>query len=289
MRNASSVRDPAVAGAFYPASSVELLQQIEHCYLEARGPGAVPSVRDAPLDGVVGLILPHAGYAYSGAIAAHGMAALARLGRPERIVILGPNHYGVGPGLALPQEGAWWTPLGHAPVDGRLVEGLLKAWPILSPSSAAHRYEHSMEVMLPFLIHLLGSSPPFVAIAMADQSLETSLSLGEVLAATVSKGSVLVIASTDLSHYYPQDIAQEKDGQAIEAIIRGSPQGVNEVVEGQGVNMCGPGPVMALLAYMGRIGLSKIDLLAHGTSGDASEDYSRVVGYAALLLQSKGS
>ena len=230
-------------------------------------------------------MLPHAGYIYSGPIAAKGMAALAARGRPAVVVILGPNHYGVGAEVALSPAEAWETPLGRSFLDSPLAERLRTLFPRLSPSEEAHHQEHSLEVILPFLQHLYGEGLPFLPIALADQSLATCTALGEGLSEALKGLAAAVIASSDLSHYYPQEKAESLDQKAIEAVLTREPEALQREIDVYEVNMCGPGAVMAMLACLKRLGAARATLLGHATSGDTGGGRRRVVGYCAVLVE----
>ncbi|MFN3973696.1 MAG: AmmeMemoRadiSam system protein B [Dehalococcoidia bacterium] len=277
------VRPPAVAGAFYAGERQALLKEVEWCYRHPLGPGFLPRLKDTPLASPLGLVAPHAAYRYSGPVAAHAYAALAQAGRPRGVVLLGPDHYGLGASLSLTEADAWQTPLGLVPVDHSLDSALRHRIPGLRPSPSAHSREHSLEVHLPFLQYLLGGECPFMPIAMLDQSLESAVRIGQALGEVVRGQGWVLIASTDLSHYHPDERARRLDRRAIDAILTGHPKGVAEVAEE--VNMCGPGPVMVLLTCFGVWGRPQPRLLAYATSADTGGEREGVVGYASLLLQ----
>lgn len=277
------VRPAAVAGAFYAQERETLLEELAWCYRHPLGPGALPSVQDTPLGESLGLIAPHAGYRFSGPIAAHAYAALGREGRPQGVVLLGPDHYGLGAPLSLSDADAWETPLGQTPLLHSLDAALRQRLPDAHPSPAAHRREHSLEVHLPFLQHLLGTEFPFIPIAMLDQSLNTAVRLGQALGEVLSGRGWVLIASTDLSHYYPEGRARRLDKRVIDAILTGEPQAVSSAAEE--VNMCGPGPVMALLACLQVWGRPRPRLLAYATSADTGGGTEGVVGYASLVVR----
>ena len=279
------VRHPAAAGQFYPSDPGVLLQTIDWCYRHPFGPGRAPAVAPGPFEGVVGFVVPHAGYRYSGPIAAHAFRRIAELGLPTVAVILGPNHYGAGRSLALSAWEQWEIPLGSLPVDVELGESLAARVPGLAPDAEAHRLEHSLEVQLPFLFGLYGPSLPVLPVAMADQSLETARLLGHELARALEGRSAVVLASSDFSHYLPDPEARREDKYAITAINSLDPQKVEELVRRRGISMCGYGPVMAMLMALRELNAADARLLAYGTSGDTSGDFSSVVGYAAVAIE----
>lgn len=270
------MRRPAVAGQFYAASGEALRTEIEACYVGTHGPGALPGP-PGEARRLAGLVVPHAGYLYSGPVAAHAYAALARDGLPETFVILGPNHTGRGMPLAVGTED-FETPLGVAQIDQDLAEALLGEE--IAEDREAHRYEHSIEVQLPFLLHLT-PAVRFVPLCMGVQDLAAAARVGGVLAEAVKDRDVLVLASTDFSHYVPREVALVKDRLAIDQIVAGDAERLYETVQAQNVSMCGYGPVMAALkALPGARGT----LLKYGTSADA-HPMPEVVGYAAITLE----
>jgi len=281
----SQTRRAAVAGQFYPASPEALERLVQECYLSPRGPGSLPQVSQNPLSSPVGLVLPHAGYYYSGPITALGMGLLAGAGVPEAVVVIGPNHRGLGPPVALSPAQRWETPFGPLLVDRELASAIVENCTSAEESELAHQEEHSVEVMTPFLRHLYGDRVPLVPVLMERQDMETSLDLGRAVAAAGKGRKIALIASTDLSHFYGQDRALELDDLAIEAILTGEPEALIRAVTKHGISMCGYGPVMAVLEACRRLGLGRPRLLGHATSGDATGDYSWVVGYAALAVE----
>ena len=283
-----SARHPAVAGQFYPANAEELRRQILECYRHPLGPGQGPGTASGPLQGVAGFVVPHAGYYYSGPVAAHAFRRMGELGFPQVAIILGPNHYGTGKPLAL-SPWAWWdTPLGSMRVDTAMGESLAARVPGLLPDRAAHWREHSLEVQLPFLYHLYGESLAILPIAMTDQRLEVSRALGEGLASVLAGRSAVVLASSDFSHYLPDQKARKEDSYAIQAIESVNAEGLARVVEERGLTMCGPGPVMTMLVACRALGATEGRLLAYGTSADTTGDTGGVVGYAALEVGEAG-
>ena len=280
----AKVRPPAAAGTFYPADPSRLRSIIEGCYGHRLGPGRAPGPPAGRLSGWAGFVVPHAGYAYSGPIAAHAYARAAALGRPDVAVVLGPSHYGAGAPIALSPWPAWQTPLGAMRVETRLGEELARRVEGLRPDAAAHRGEHSLEVQLPFLVHAFGWELPLVPIALGAQDIETARDVGEALADVLGDRSALVIASSDLSHYLSDEEARRQDGAAIDAIRSLDPAVVDATTASGAASLCGVGAVMALLFAAGRLGVSGAELLAYGTSGDTSGDRSRVVGYMAAQV-----
>ncbi len=278
------VRKPAVAGTFYAASRSGVIDQLEWCYQHRLGPGELPEVNPEGARQIVALVAPHAGYMASGPVAAHAYHALARDGVVDTAVIVGPNHTGYGTAISVWTTGAWNTPLGDARVDedaaGRLVGGIVR------PDESAHIYEHSVEVQVPWLQHLYGQKLRIVPIAMLAQDIESATELGTALARL--EGNVVIIASTDFTHYEPQQSAERKDTTVIEAIQSLDSAEMYRRLGEQASSMCGYGPVAAVVHAAKLRGATRAQLLKYATSGDVIGDYSRVVGYASIALTIEG-
>jgi len=276
------VRSPAVAGMFYESSPEALRSRIEWCFKHGLGPGSTPKLSDGPRR-IIGLVCPHAGYMYSGPIAAWSYHALAEDGRPDCFVILGPNHSGVGAAVSIMTSGMWRTPFGDAEVDSELSESILKHAEVIEDDDYAHLSEHSIEVQLPFLQYLYGKVK-FVPICMMLQTYEVAAKVGQAIAKAAADRDVVVIASTDFTHYAPQRIANENDEAVIGRILELDPKGVIDVVYRRNVSMCGPGPVMAMLVACKLLGASGASKLKYATSGDITGSYHAVVGYASIAV-----
>lgn len=267
----ASVREPAVAGRFYPANPERLRAEIES-YLSQ-----TPNKQRA-----IGCMVPHAGYMYSGPVAG---AVFSRLEIPRSCVILCPNHTGRGHPLAIMKEGEWRTPLGEVPIDCGLAEDLLQEFPALSEDSAAHRYEHAIEVELPFL-QVCHPRVAFVPIAIGTRQLVLLEQLGETLARVLKKRKepALVIASSDMNHYEDDSTTRVKDSKAIERILALDAPGLYETVMNESISMCGFGPTVATLTAARRLGAQKAELIRYATSAEASGDRNVVVGYAGIIM-----
>ncbi len=278
------VRKPAVAGMFYSGTRDSLMRQIEQCFLHELGPHELPSVNKHGPRRIIGLVCPHAGYMYSGPVAAHAYYALAKDGVPEVVVILGPNHHGIGSPIATMTEGFWETPLGRVAIHGELARKIAKMSGIIDVDPTAHAYEHSIEVQLPFLQYLYGNSFKLVPISMMMQDPESSSIVGKAIAESIRGLNAIIIASTDFTHYEPHEQAKQKDLEAIKQILRLDPSGLYEMVERRRVTMCGVGPVMAMLTAAKMLGATAAYLLKYATSGDITGEYLQVVGYGAISI-----
>ncbi|HTT73841.1 MAG TPA: AmmeMemoRadiSam system protein B [Thermoplasmata archaeon] len=271
-------RSPAVAGTFYAEDGSALARQIEACFLSDRGPGALPTRQRSRTRRLRAVVVPHAGYEYSGPIAALAYARIAAEAPPEAVVILGVDHYGLGRGPAL-SDRPWATPLGPVAVDHGLVERLRV--PPIAVDEAAHAREHSIEVQLPFLDYVL-PHPRFVALQVPFAPIEELRRVGEAVARAVEGRDVLLVASTDLSHYVPAPTADRLDHLALAAIEARDPVGLYRTVVEQEISMCGIAPTTALLFATAAQPL-EVTLLRWGHSGEAAP-MREVVGYAALAL-----
>ncbi|HEX9340435.1 MAG TPA: AmmeMemoRadiSam system protein B [Thermoplasmata archaeon] len=285
------MRYPAVAGAFYERSRDALLRQIRECYTHPHGPGRVPEVEKGERR-LLGLVVPHAGYVYSGPVAAHAYAALAADGWPSTFLIFGPNHHGHGAPLAITKHD-WQTPLGTASLDAGLYDAVSK--PPLEDDVLAHRDEHSIEVQLPFL-QALSDAVRFVPVCMAFQEYDLAAEVGGLVADAVEGKDVMLIASSDFTHVGPQyfqmpprgmtapAFAKGQDAKAIEKVLALDPKGFSGRVAQDDISMCGYGPVTAMLTAARRLGATRAKLLKYGTSSDTSGDARMAVGYAAIAV-----
>lgn len=277
------IRRAAVAGLFYPSTRDELLRQLGEAF--AKGPGEKPSA-GSYTGKVIGIVAPHAGYVYSGYVAAYGYAELARGGSPEVVILLGPNHHGIGMPVAASEADAWETPLGTVEVDKELARRLVEWSEVIAFDESAHRYEHSLEVQLPFLQYVFGSDFRIVPITMYLQNLEVSRRVGGAIARAFTELGVkaYVVASSDFTHYEEARKAAEKDRAAIEAILRLDDAGLYDVIIEKDVTACGYGAIMALIAAARRLAPSSAKLLKYANSGDVTGEYSEVVGYASIAF-----
>ncbi len=269
----SDLRAPAAAGQFYPSQISELNSEISG-YLD-------PKVKKQD---VLACVMPHAGYIYSGTVAG---AVVSRINIPDKVVLLGPNHTGRGTPFSLMSGGSWKTPLGEVVIDKILAEEILASSQYLQEDSLAHLYEHSLEVELPFLQYVRKNFQ-IVPICLASGQSKALKSVGLSVAAAIEKlklqGSVLIIASSDMTHYEPQQMANQKDKLAIEAILELNPDKLLETIAEFDISMCGFAPVAAMLFCARALGAKKTELIKYQTSGDITGDLSSVVGYAGVII-----
>lgn len=276
------VRRPVVAGAFYPADPTRLRRSIEESFTHRLGPGKPPGEPSGERT-IISVVCPHAGYMYSGPVAAHSYLQLSNEGKPDTVVILGPNHTGLGGPVSLGVSEAWETPLGRVDIDKDLTSVIFGSTDFIDVDERAHIREHSIEVQLPFLQHIYGEFK-LVPICMGFQDLETSRRLGEVLAEALKERNALIIASTDLNHMEPQSTAEPKDRGVIDRILALDEAALQDWVRSRRVSMCGYGPVSATLVASKNLGATRAELLAYSTSGDVTGDHSSVVGYTSIKI-----
>jgi len=279
------VRYPKNAGSWYAGTAESLRRQIEEeCFLHRLGPGEVPKLNEKGPRKIVGLLCPHAGYMYSGPVAAYSYGALARDGKPETVVVLGPNHTGFGSAVSVMVEGVWRTPFADVPINSKVAKAIQAASKYLDVDDSAHLYEHSIELQLPFLQYVLGSGFDFVPICMMLQDFEVAVDIGRAIAKGLENINAVVIASSDLTHYEPQSSAEKKDTMVVEAIRRLDEKELFEVVERYSISMCGVGPTVSMIVASKILGAKNGVLLKYATSGDVTGDKSSVVGYCAMSL-----
>jgi len=269
---------------FYAGTPQSLKAQIEECFTHKFGPGNLPKAVEEGPRNLVGLICPHAGYAYSGPVAAHSYFSLAMDGKPDIIVVFGPNHTGSGSALAIMKEGVWRTPLGDVEVDTETATQILRESRIIDVDDSAHMYEYSIEVQLPFLQFLYSKAFKFVPICFLMQDLESSREVGQAVGKALSGKNALVIASTDMTHYESQERAERKDKMAIDAIEKLDEERYYSTVESYNISTCGYGPTVATITAAKALGAKKARLLCYKTSGDIIGDFSAVVGYASIAF-----
>ena len=271
------MRYPAVAGQFYAGSEAALRKQVEECFLHELGPGQLPEINTNGPRRIRGIVSPHAGFVFSGPVAAHGFAELAKDGLPEVFIVLGPNHRGVGSGIAITTHD-FETPMGLMEIEKNLASDLNRG--IIDDTILAHRHEHSIEVQLPF-IQYMAQDRKFVPICMLMQDYKSAVEVGKIIRQAIGDRDAVIIASTDFSHYVSPEKAQAQDNLAIQQILDLNPKGLFETVRKNRITMCGFGPVMAMLeAVQG----SEAQLLKYSTSGDV-QPMAEVVGYASIVVR----
>jgi AmmeMemoRadiSam system protein B len=276
------LRPSPIAGQWYPADPEHLAMSVDRYIQAARLP---------PIEGeVVAVMSPHAGHRYSGAVAGYAFAALRGL-KPQVVAVVSPMHYFVTPPLLTTGHEAYQTPLGVIPVDWEAVEALnaaLQDQAGLRLSSIKNDPEHSLEIELPFLQRVLRDEFRLLPVMVRDPSPRVAQALGQALAKVLQGRSALLVASTDLSHYYPQSVAEALDGEMLRRVEAFDPQGVLDAEEEGKGYACGRGALAAVLWAAKALGADRVKILHYATSGDVTGDYSQVVGYgAAVVLRSR--
>jgi len=271
----SHVRRAAVAGTWYPDNPARLVGE-----LDAHLAKAVVSQDEPPR----AIIAPHAGLTYSGPVAAYAYSAALSV-RPNAIVLVGPSHFVPFTGVSIWSRGAWETPLGQVQVDEDLARAIQDASDTIAQVEVAHTREHSLEMQLPFLAHLM-PGVPIVPLVMGYQTRVTAFALGRAVAEAVraTRKDVLLVASSDLSHYEDARVAAELDGVVLERVAAKDAAGLMEALEREPRHACGGGPMVTVLDAATRLGASASRVLKYADSGDVSGDKSSVVGYMAAVI-----
>jgi len=281
-----TIRRPTVAGQFYEGDAEALRAQIKTCFLHELGPKKLPTVNlYSHQRNIVGMVCPHAGYMYSGPVAASAFYELALDGKPDTVVLMGPNHTGYGSALALMREGVWRTPLGDIDVDTKMANEIAHETSIIDVDELAHRYEHSIEVQLPFLQFLYGNSFKIVPICFLLQDYDSAVEVGRALVEALDATNAVVIASSDMTHYEQAKTAAAKDQAALKAVTDMDAKRFYETIETQNITACGYAPITALITYAKGANAKEAKLLNYHNSGDITGDYSSVVGYAAVSFK----
>lgn len=270
-----AVRNPVVAGMFYPGTAAALRELI----------AKMVDVR-ATKEDIFGAVLPHAGYVYSGHVAG---AAVSRIKFKDTFIIMGPNHTGMGKPFSIMTKGSWKTPLGEVPIDTDMAKSLMAASTYLREDEDAFAEEHSIEVQLPFL-QFFNKDIKFVPIILASYpDPKVYLEMGDQLARALSGANekAVIIASSDMTHYQPRKTAQTKDSHAIDAILALDPEELYRRVQEYDISMCGYAPAMVMLQAANVIGAAGAELVRYATSGDVTGETASVVGYASILVRNK--
>ncbi len=291
-------RTPAAIG-FYPGNPEELRRVIESCFKDKYGPGIVPKVNDKGARTIVGCVAPHAGYYYSGPVAAHLYKALAEDGKPDCFVMMGPSHMGY-PGALIMKEGVWILPFGKAAIDSELARTIMRCADIILNEPRAHAREHSLEVQLPFLQYIYGEVR-FVPIAFGPTDYETCMEVGEGVAEAAKElgRDIVVLGSTDLTHYGPMygyapvgtspmervlKWIYDTDGKIIEKVKSMDPDGLYILVHEEGLTMCGVTAVASMMVAAKKLGARKAEVLKYATSYDIRGGRDAIVGYLSAVL-----
>jgi AmmeMemoRadiSam system protein B len=271
----SDVRPAAVAGSWYPSTPERLGPQIDRYMADADTDASTPPRA---------IVAPHAGLMYSGPVAAFAYRTVAGV-RYAAVILVGPSHFIGFQGVSIWPRGAWQTPFGAVPVAEDLAADIAAASDEVIEHPAAHGREHSLELQLPFIAHVL-PGVPIVPLVMGRQSRATAFALGDALATVVSRveGPVLLVASSDLSHYHDAGTAAEMDGVVLRRVEQLDADGLMQTLEHEPHHACGGGPMVSVIHAAIRLGSTRAQVLKYADSGDVSGDKSSVVGYMAAAI-----
>lgn len=267
------IRPSAVSGMFYSADPGALRNELAALYSRSRP--------ERQLGAVAGVIVPHAGYAYSGLTAARAYSHLAGSSYGT-VVLLAPSHRDFFDGISVFPGDAYETPLGPVTIDAGFRNALMEACPQVSPSRKGHTAEHAIEVQLPFLQYLL---PEFqmVPLVIGHQTRETCMTLGECLAKVLKGAPALLVASSDLSHYHTSAVAERLDRTVAEAVSEFDADRLMDIIESGVAEACGGGPMVAAMVALRRLGVHHIAIVHRSTSADVTGDHKNVVGYLSAV------
>jgi AmmeMemoRadiSam system protein B len=268
---------------FYPDNPVELRRSIEGAFINTRiGPGRLPPAPRRRK--IFGIVSPHAGYIFSGAVAAHGFYEISSQ-LFENVVMVGPNHYGIGSSVAMMHQGIWETPIGQTEINEVLAQKISKNSGIIDFDNFAHSKDHCLEVQLPFLQYLNKSAFKIVPIILILQGKETAMQLGSSIADSIADDeNTILVASSDFTHYEPNEEAHRKDNELIKAILDLDITKFYTVLQRLNVSACGYGAIASIITAVKEMGATRGELLKYATSGDVTGDTNAVVGYSSIIF-----
>ncbi len=282
------IREPVFSGKFYPSNVRQLLNIIEDSFVTQNDLGEIPNLSRSKLKKheIKGIMVPHAGYIYSAKVAAHAYYNLVKDGFPETFILIGPNHTGIGEHLSIYPKGKWLTPLGKVNIDEEFADNLIQNSKFGSSDYTAHLNEHSIEVQLPILQYF---SQDFeivpICMGIQDKNIVNDLVESIINVKNNLKRDICIIASTDLSHFNSEEIANREDNLLLDSISQMNSESLFENVKKNNISMCGYGPVMAVIEYCKNIGEGYCEVLKYATSGSVSGDFRNVVGYGSALFK----
>lgn len=275
------VRTPAVAGMFYPKTNQELKSTIRNCFLHKYGPGKLPPSHDNKK--IIGVICPHAGYEYSGPIAANSYYTISSQ-LPDLVIMIGPNHWGIGCDVAAMKEGTWRTPLGDIEVDEISSIEINKICKLIELDSFSHTRDHCLEVQLPMLQEIFSHKFKILPLILIDQSYQAAKEIGKAIAKISKNKKTVIIGSSDFTHYESNDFAHSQDKSLIETIVEMDLDKFYYVLQEKKISACGFGAIASTMIACKELGATKGALMRYATSGDMKGDKSSVVGYASIVF-----
>ncbi|MDH3342021.1 MAG: MEMO1 family protein [Nitrosopumilus sp.] len=272
------IREPVVAGQFYPNDKKELKNMIKSCFEHKYGPGT-DSIESN--EKIFGVVCPHAGYVYSGPTACHSYKSIANQ-NPELAIIIGPNHFGVGKDAATMIDAHWQTPLGMVQVDSESAKQVVEISKFIEIDEYSHSQDHSLEVQVPILQEILSNDFQILPIILRSQDMETAIDVGNAVAEIAKKKNAIIVASSDFTHYEENSFAHQQDKALIEPILEMNVERFYQVLNERRVTACGYGAMASAMIACKNLGAKKGKLLSYATSGDVSGDTESVVGYGAI-------
>jgi len=272
------IRQPVVAGQFYPGEKTELENMIQSCFEHEYGPGT--DLVD-PSEKIFGVVCPHAGYVYSGPTACHSYQAISSQS-PELAIIIGPNHFGVGKDAATMIDAQWQTPLGRVKVDSKSAKQLAEISNIIEIDEFSHSQDHSIEVQVPMLQEIFSNEFQILPIILRSQEMKTATDVGNAVYEIAKEKNATIIASSDFTHYEENSFAHQQDKALIEPILDMDIDKFYQVLYERRVTACGYGAMASTMIACKKMGATKGELLSYATSGDVSGATESVVGYGSI-------
>ncbi len=275
------IRTPAVAGMFYPKTQQELRSAIRDCFLHSFGPGKLPPLPDGK--NIIGVICPHAGYMYSGPIAAYSYYAISSL-KPDLVIIIGPNHWGIGCNIAAMKDGLWRTPLGDVEVDTDAALEINKATKNIELDFFSHTRDHSLEVQIPMLQEIYSHKFKILPIILIDQSYNAAIEIGISVSKIAKNKKTVIIGSSDFTHYEENEFAHKQDKSLIGPILEMDVTEFYNILQKNQISACGYGAIASTMIACKELGATRGTLEKYATSGDVTGKRDPVVGYASIIF-----
>ena len=272
------IRESVVAGQFYPERKEDLENMIRNCMNHKYGPGSRTTLSD---ERVFGIICPHAGYVYSGPTACHSYKSIASQ-NPDLVIIIGPNHFGIGRDAATMVDAQWQTPLGTVEVDSESAKQISKISRFIEIDEYSHSQDHSLEVQIPMLQEILPNDFQILPIILRAQHMEIAMDVGSAVYEIAKMKNAIIVASSDFTHYEENAFAHQQDIALIEPILEMDVDEFYHVLREKRVTACGYGAMASAIIACKNLGATKGELLSYATSGDVSGDTRSVVGYGAI-------
>jgi AmmeMemoRadiSam system protein B len=279
-------RKPSVSGIFYSSEKEQLMRELKECFLNNEfGPGRLPPTDQKRK--IYGIVAPHAGYLYSGGVSANGYYSLSS-SDIDNIILIGPNHYGLGSSVATTMDGIWESPIGDVMINAQVATDIASRSGTMEFDEFAHSRDHCLEVQIPFLLYTVASFR-IVPIILTKQDQYTANDVGSAVADTVRDRTsedeeFMLIASSDFTHYEPNSEAHRKDSELIKAILSLDISGFYSTLKTYNISACGYGAIASIMIAAKSLGAVKGELLRYATSGDVTGDETSVVGYSSILF-----